>query len=125
MYRFVQAEHEEMNIFVLYSLFHTCIIHSPFPKAEPCLLMKLYTEEQLFQPKTVFMLRASALLFTKNRAVLYVFPFFSLTSLVCQRVYSATKLYKKPYFRKELNYKWVCCTEYAVCTERVCVCGSP
>lgn len=89
-------------MFPMLSFLHVLFI-VPSHKAEPCLLMKLYTQEPLFHPRTAFI--EDALLFTKKKKKeknTFTFPFFSLISTVCQSVRSATKAHHKAIFQNEL-----------------------
>lgn len=91
-----------ISLFPMLSFLHVLFI-VPSHKAEPCLLMKLYTQEPLFQPRTAFI--EDALLFTKKKKKeknTFTFPFFSLISTVCQSVRSATKAHHKAIFQNEL-----------------------
>lgn len=121
--RYKQGEYEEMNIFVPYSLFHTCIIHSRFPKAEPRLLMKLHRRAATSAKSRVDAESQRFTARTKRQSgieLCFMRPFFSLISLVSQSVFSAAKLYNELDFWMELNSKRECCKS-CLC-EWVCVC---
>lgn len=88
-------------MFPMLSFLHVLFI-VPSHKAEPCLLMKLYTQEPLFQPRTAFI--EDALLFTKKKKKREKHVYVSLlfAHFDSQSVRSATKAHHKAIFQNEL-----------------------